>query len=252
MLIVLSICRGFCVAALVLSAALAGTSNVASAAVAVPTHGQQRIEAGALQAEAMRAVSGWLKAQPVSRFEIAPAAPLADLRVPGGPWTLSARPLAAALPPVGRVIAWVEVSVGGRIERRVPVAIDIHSFAQRWHARADLPARAPVAADAFELREAELSTPYQPSPSDLPPGMRLSRPLAAGQPLQSTHMEPAVEVTRGDIVSAYVRRGMVSVQSRAEALQDGRSGQRVQVRIAGATGPVQALVTGPGTVEVNE
>jgi len=212
----------------------------------------QHIEAAVLQSEAMRALNEWLKQQPVSRFELAVASPLAGADVPAGAWSVAARPLAASQPPVGRVTVWVEVRVADRIERRVPVAIKVRAFAPRWHARSDLPARTAVGPESFELGETELSVPYTPAPRELPAGMRLSRALAAGQPLLSAHVEPAAEVTRGDIVAAQVRRGLVSVHTRGEALQDGRSGQRVQVRIAGATGPVQAQVIGPGTVQVNE
>jgi flagellar basal body P-ring formation protein FlgA len=146
----------------------------------------------------------------------------------------------------------VDVEVAGRLERRVPVVVAVRSFASRWQARTDLPVRAAVGPDGFERQEIELSLASVAAPAELPVGKRLSRAIAAGQVLQLTHLEQATEVTRGDMVEAHVRRGLVSVQTRGEALQDGRSGQRIQVRITGASGPVLAQVVGPGTVQVNE
>lgn len=218
----------------------------------VLTREQQSIPGTALRSEAVRAVGAWLKQQPVSRFELESGSPLADVDVPAGTWTLAARPLAAAQPPVGRITVWVEVSVDQRIERRVPVAIKVRAFGPRWQARTDLSARTPVGLESFELTESELTVPYLPAVRKLPAGMRLARALAAGQPLLAAHIEQATEVTRGDIVAAHLRRGLVSVHTRGEALQDGRNGQQVRVRIAGSTGPVRALVTGPGTVQVSE
>ncbi len=239
--------------ALVLCAALAGAPAVAAGTAVEPqAQARQRVEGAALQAEAARAVSGWLTRQPVSRFEVATASPVPDLDVPAGTWSLSARPLAAGQAPVGRVIVWVDVQVDGRLERRVPVVVAVRSFAPRWQARTDLPARAAIGPDVFERQEIELSLPSVAAPAELPVGKRLSRAVAAGQLLQPSHLEQATEVTRGDMVEAHVRRGLVSVQTRGEALQDGRSGQRIQVRITGASGPVLAQVVGPGTVQVNE
>jgi flagella basal body P-ring formation protein FlgA len=240
--------------ALALAEARAAVPRVASESPAQP---RQRVEAAALQAQASRGLSDWLARQPVSRFEVSPASPVADVDVPAGPWSLSTRPLAAGQAPVGRTIVWVEVRVADRVEKRVlekrvPVVMMVRSFAPRWQARIDLPARAAVGPEGFERQEVELSLPYLPAPADLPMGARLTRALAKGQVLQAAHLEQAIEVTRGDLVDAHVRRGLVNVQTRGEALQDGRQGQRVQVRITGATGPVQALVVGPGAVQANE
>ena len=239
---------------LALCAVLAGVPAAASRGTSEPQAQprQQRVEAAALQAHASQAVSGWLARQPISRFEVSPVSPMAGVDVPAGPWSLSARALADGQAPVGRIIVWVDVRVADRVERRVPVVMMVWSFAPRWQARTDLPARAAVGPDGFERQEVELSVPYLPAPAKLPTGMRLTRALAAGQLLLATHVEQAIEVTRGDVVVAHMRRGLVSVQTRGEALQDGRSGQRVQVRIAGATGPVPALVVGPGALQVNE
>jgi flagella basal body P-ring formation protein FlgA len=239
--------------ALVLCAALAASRAMAAGAATKPqVQARQRVEGAALQAEAVRAISAWMAQQPVSRFEVSAGLPMTDVDVPAGPWSLSARPLAPGQVPVGRIIVWVDVQVVDRLERRVPVVVTVRSFAPRWQARTDLPARAAIGSDLFERQEIELSLPSAAAPVELPAGKRLSRSMVAGQVLQPAHIEQATEVTRGDMVEAHVRRGLVSVQTRGEALQDGRSGQRIQVRIAGASGPVLAQVVGPGTVQVNE
>ena len=44
----------------------------------------------------------------------------------------------------------------------------------------------------------------------------------------------------------------MELESRVQVLEEGRAGQTVQVRLPNGKAGIAALVTGPGTVEVNE
>jgi hypothetical protein len=57
-------------------------------------------------------------------------------------------------------------------------------------------------------------------------------------------------VVRGDWVALHVTSGLVQVEQRAQALQDGQLGQVVKVRAANNANPVEARVVAPGRVEV--
>lgn len=215
--------------------------------------GMQALPTEQLQAAADSALRAWLASQPVTRYEIEPLATPPASQVPSGALQLSVRPLPAGQAPAGHITLWVEVRVDDRLVRQLPVVMKVRSYASRWLARVDLPARSPVDAGSFEQREEVLALPYRPTLLDLPPASaRLVRPIRAGQALEAADVGGLVDVMRGDPVTVSIYRGLVSVQARAEALRDGRSGQSIPVRIAGATAAVMAQVTGPGRVQVNE
>lgn len=65
-------------------------------------------------------------------------------------------------------------------------------------------------------------------------------------------VETAPLVTRGGWALLRSARGPVELESRVQVLQEGHSGQTVQVRLPNGNAVIAALVTGPGTVEVNE
>lgn len=212
----------------------------------------RQVDSGAIQSVAEQALEVWLAQRPLLRHQVSVLAPPVAVPVAAGPLTLSACGLAASQMPAGIVTVWVELQVDGWVARRVPVVLFVRAFVRRWSARADLPSGRPIAEGDFEPADVELQAPYRLVPTDLPLGTRLARPLLAGQLLEQGHVAEVFDVTRGALITADVRMGQVNVQARAEALQDGRNGQRVRVRIAGATSPVLAQVIGPGRVQVSE
>jgi flagella basal body P-ring formation protein FlgA len=81
---------------------------------------------------------------------------------------------------------------------------------------------------------------------------RLRHAVRGGDVLARALVEPLPAVTRGDWVRLQTNEGAVSLESRAEALQDGRAGQVVNVRLANARSSILARVRGPGLVEVQQ
>lgn len=212
----------------------------------------RQVDPAAIQSVAERALQAWLAQYPLLRHQVYVLAPPVAAPVAAGALTLSARGLPPSQVPAGVVTVWVELQVDGWVARRTPVVLFVRAFVRRWAARSNLQPGLRVDEEDFEPREIELQAPYRLAPQDLPLGTRLSRPLRTGQLLEQGHVAEVFDVTRGDLVTADLRMGPVNVQARAEALQDGRHGQQVQVRIAGATSPVSAQVIGPGRVQVKE
>ena len=108
---------------------------------------------------------------------------------------------------------------------------------------------------ATESREVDLTalrpgTRVRAAQAEEPTDQRLRQPLRRGDVLTDAHLEATPAVIRGNWARLLARSGEVTVESRVEVLQDGRTGQFVRVKVPGASGEVLARVTGPGQVEV--
>lgn len=76
----------------------------------------------------------------------------------------------------------------------------------------------------------------------------LARTLQPGEPLRASDLRPAVLVRRGDAVTLTVRTsGGLEITLRAEALQDGRYGERVNLKNPESGRVLPAIVTGKNT-----
>lgn len=76
----------------------------------------------------------------------------------------------------------------------------------------------------------------------------LARTLQPGEPLRASDLRPALLVKRGDAVTLTVRTsGGLEITLRAEALQDGRYGERVNLKNPESGRVLPAIVTGKNT-----
>jgi flagella basal body P-ring formation protein FlgA len=83
-------------------------------------------------------------------------------------------------------------------------------------------------------------------------GRAVRKYLARGTPLFGTVLETAASVNMGDTVELTVQSGPgVMIRSRAVAKQSGRVGEFIRVEQSDTRKPLQALVTGEKSVEVN-
>lgn len=81
-------------------------------------------------------------------------------------------------------------------------------------------------------------------------GMRLRRPVTAGDTVLAGDLEPVPLVRRGDKVTATVGVGGITVTMSAIALEDGAAGAMVAVKNDRSGRRLQAVVVGPGVVRV--
>lgn len=158
------------------------------------------------------------------------------VHAPAGRLVLRTRGVAAATVMPRRLSVWVDVRVDGRLVRSVPVGFALGPGASAASARgAPTPRREPAVdrrPPAPEIDDAP--APVAASPSSAPP------PHATNLPL----------VARGTWAVLRAGQGAVVLESRAEVLEDGRSGEAVRVRLPNASSTILARVTGPGTLEV--
>ena len=151
-----------------------------------------------------------------------------------------------------RMVVWVDVWVADRFVRTVPVAFAVSAWRTAATAADSLVAGAPLNAVAARARETDL-TEQDGAPLDGIPGnseLRARRSLRKGEVIRRSDVQRVPAVARGQWASLRTSSGVVMLESRAEVLQDGWTGDKVRVRPPGATGVVLARVLGPGKLEV--
>ena len=210
----------------------------------------QRVEPEQLIGTARDTLAAWLRPR-VERFDLTPLV-LAAIELPLGRISLVAREWPANQPFSARMQVWVEVGVDGREIRSVPVAFSVHAYRTAWVATRDVAAEQPIGGASLEQRLVDIAQERIEPMVEMPPGSRLRKPLLAGQALTARHVEVVPAIVRGSAVKLRSRLGAIGIEARAEALQDGRPGQLVWVRVASATGPIRARVVEAGVVEIQD
>ena len=222
----------------------------------------QRLDGETVVAAARSALADWLSRRSV-RADVQPVSAARDLVLPAGVPTLRVRPLAPQALPARRMLVWVDAWVDDRFVRSTAVSFEVGAWAPLTVAASNVErgtAMDPIVLNgALERREIDLTSLRHGKPigadldasADLATGkQRLRRSLRPGEVLTDAHLEAAPAVARGNWAHLIARNGDVSIQSRAQVLQDGRQGEVVRVKVPGASGEVLARVTGPGQVEV--
>lgn len=82
-------------------------------------------------------------------------------------------------------------------------------------------------------------------------GSRARSRLVAGSILRREHLETAAAVRKNELVTVHAVRAGFEVRSRARARQEGRVGERIEVRADGSKRSFTARVQGPGVVVVD-
>jgi flagellar basal body P-ring formation protein FlgA len=75
--------------------------------------------------------------------------------------------------------------------------------------------------------------------------------LAPGRPLRRADISEPALVRRGAVVRVLCRLGGIAIEGQGAARKDGGLGERVAVRLAGASRDCLGVVTGPGEVRVD-
>ncbi|SFD93599.1 flagellar basal body P-ring formation chaperone FlgA [Paracidovorax konjaci] len=190
------------------------------------------------------------------RVELQPVSMPVTVEVPAMESSLRVRPLAQS--PVGkRMLVWVDVFAGDRHVRAIPVRFEVALFAMAPVARTELAAGSEIPAASVAFREVELTRlPPASIPAawsadeEAPASLRVRHKTERGDVLTTDRIQPMPAVARGQWVSVISRSGAMSLESRAESLQDGQVGQVVRARPLNATDVLLARVVGPGQLEV--
>jgi flagellar basal body P-ring formation protein FlgA len=216
----------------------------------------QHLAASRIEQAAANALRNWL-GQRASRYEIDTLPLGQDVKLPAGEVELKAHPLEANLAPQSRMVVWMDVLVEGRFVRTVPVSFAVAAYRDAWVAPAPIAKGVPLEPGMMHRREVPitgrpLADPYTrgaPSTGGAS-GRRTTRAVKDGEPLTARNTAPVPAIARGDWVALHLKSGLVELERRAQALQDGELGQIVKVRAVNDATPVEVLVVAPGRVEV--
>lgn len=227
----------------------------AGAPVSAITTATRELGGHEIEQTARQALRSWLS-QRSERAELRALAVPRDLQLPEGTAELVVRPIDDTQPRK-RMLVWVDVWAGGRFVRTLPVSFEVSAWAVVPASSSGAPAGAPLDVRTIDLREVDVTLlPAPAMAAGALPAMvstssqRLRRAVQPGEALTVRHLESVPAVERGQWITARSVAGSVALESRVEALQDGRVGQTVRVKQANSAHAISARVTGPGQVEV--
>jgi flagella basal body P-ring formation protein FlgA len=211
---------------------------------------EQWISPAELFAAAERALASVLRPL-AERVDLSmPRDGLRGVVVDAGPVELVARPLPADGLRSSRQTVWVDVRQGGTSRRSVLVPVQVHAWQNAWVAQRDMAAGTRLSVDLLRKDEVDVAAGGQAAWHGEPEGQVLRSPVLAGRYLGAQQVAVPRAVTRGERVELLHRLGAVQVMSSASALQDGDTGQHIQVRPDSSQGAVLARVIEPGRVEL--
>lgn len=209
----------------------------------------QPVSGDHLQAAARQRLESWLRGRH-ERFAVTAAQDVMPLSVPAGDLDLRPREIPDNQLATRRMVVWVDVWVSGDFIRTLSIAFDVNVYQDAWVARHDVRAGAALRAEDFERRQIDIARLGGAPVPDMPEGSRVRHNVLAGSPLLEAAVQAMPAVVRGQTVTLRSHVGVIALEARAEVLQDGWRGSRVQVRVPAARSPILARVVDGATVEL--
>jgi len=145
----------------------------------------------------------------------------------------------------------VGVRCEGSVRWTIYTSVNVESQAPVLVARRALARNAEITAADFQLesrRVPGIISAYVTDASALT-GQRLSRPVAAGEPLSLESLAPANLIHRGQQVVLLARSGTLEVRMQGIALADGRASDRIRVQNVSSQRVVEGVVRSDTVVE---
>ena len=163
------------------------------------------------------------------------------------------RPLTGFLTDASLLRAQTAVAVRceGSVRWTIYTSVNVESQAAVLVARRALARYAEITAADFQLesrRVPGMISAYVTDASALS-GQRLSRPVAAGEPLSQESLAPANLIHRGQEVVLLARSGSLEVRVAGIALADGRASDRIRVQNVSSQRVVEGVVRSDSVVE---
>jgi flagellar basal body P-ring formation protein FlgA len=149
-----------------------------------------------------------------------------------------------------RMVEWVDAYVDGRFVRAIPVQFEVGAWGPARVSLVDAKAGAALNEGNTEVRLVDLTQQrHAVSTGALSEGQRVRARTFAGETVAAKSIESAPDVLRGEWLPLTSQSGAVSLESKVEVLQDGRTGQIVRVKRGEGKASFAARVAGPGRLE---
>ena len=149
--------------------------------------------------------------------------------------------------------AWLEISVDGRVMRRLSANVEVEASAEVLVAAKDLTAQNKIGAGDFRVETRRLEKPLAGylRDADRLRGAVLVRNVSAGTELTIDAVAAGIAVKNGDQVRIIGQSGKIQISVAGEARAAGRIGDRIAVKNSASNAILQAVVIDEGLVKVN-
>ncbi|BBB62254.1 hypothetical protein UNDKW_3981 [Undibacterium sp. KW1] len=178
---------------------------------------------------------------------------LQALVVPAGEVKVRISHLSEPLSLRSKLTVLLDVLISDQVVKSVPVLFELSGSRQAFIARHDIARGGAVSEADVELREvdifADVNEPVSPI-TFAKTAVRAKTGLHKGAILNRANIETVPDVARGEFVVLLARDGLVSIESRVEAMQDGYVGQIIKVRPGNSNNQIPAKIIEPGKVEL--
>lgn len=213
---------------------------------------EQRVPARAIERAAREGVAARLS-EIGSKAQLRVSARIDDQMVAAGTLGIELGELSGRLPRP-RVGVPVRLLVDGRLARSITVWLEMQDVRTVMTYAADYDARQPASGMQTRMAEVDMTCcSGEPVVAAVElEGLRSTRALRAGQPVLRGEFEPLPEVIAGQRVEVELDDGAVRLRSSGIALADGRTGERLAVRLAHAREAVPARVVAEAKVVIDE
>ena len=169
--------------------------------------------------------------QDQGQLELILKEPWTALAVPGGPLSLKI----LELPTVGVTPSFIvrfELCTASESLGTWQTAVEAHVWRDVWVAHSNL-RRGDLVGDADVVRKRCDVLNIHEALANFAPGdatLELAEPVPAGVPLLARMLKPKTVLFRGQMATAFIQDGALSITVRVEVLDDGATGQMVHVR----------------------
>ena len=164
------------------------------------------------------------------------------------------RPLESSIAGDGELHDYTSVMVrcAGEVRWTVYLRAAITSEVSVLTARATLPRGAEPSDAVFESTHRTVPGSGAEYPADAAQlrGLRLKQPMAAGEVLTRSRLEPAAVIRRGQRITLVARDAGIEIRVSAVALADGRPAERIQVQNESSRQIVEAVVRDAAVAEI--
>lgn len=182
---------------------------------------------------------------------VEPAIAPAEQIVPTGKLDLRVKAGANAVRK-GRNSIPVEITVDDRIYRTVQVSVHVRLVAAVPVASRAVARGEEVSAGNIVMQERDVTALPDDTLTAMPEaGWTACLPISEGSVLRGPWVSAPPAVLSGDRVLVVVCSGSVKVAEQGVAAQDGRTGDRIKVRLSGERREVRGIVSGPGLIEIS-
>ena len=183
-------------------------------------------------------------------FTVEPVSLPFNQKVPAGSLELRVKPSAQVIRK-GRNSVTVEIVVDGIVKCTTSVSINIRIFAQVLVATTAIPRSEAITKMNTTMQEREITS----LPDDIvigEPASDVSATMAIsnGAVIRSSWIAAPPVIKSGDLVTVLVTGKYVRVSDKGTAASDGRTGDKIKVRLGSMAREVKGTVISPGLIEI--